>query len=227
LNLAALFSGGKDSTYSIYKAIKMGHDVRCLITINPVSEESHLLHHPNIQSTAVQAQMMQLPQIMVDVDSENTVEEMLAIKSALSNAKSRYGIEGMVHGGILSQFQKEHFESVANDLGLQVLAPIWKQNQKQYMEDLIDSGFEFIITAVSCDGLDESWLGRKITKNDLAALQTLSQKYKFNLSFEGGEAETFVTNCPLFAWPIKITKSTKTWDGYRGRFEILQSEIEK
>jgi diphthine-ammonia ligase len=227
LKLAALFSGGKDSTYSIYKVMQMGHDVRCLITINPVSEESHLLHHPNIQSTIVQAQSMKMPQIMVSVDSENTVEEVFAIKSALSDAKSRYGIEGMVHGGILSRFQKEQFECAANDLGLQVLAPIWKQDQKQYMEDLIDSGFEFIITAVSCDGLDESWLGRKITKNDLATLQTLSKKYQFNLSFEGGEAETFVTNCPLFARPIKITKFKKKWDGYRGRFEILQSEIEK
>jgi diphthine-ammonia ligase len=227
LKLAALFSGGKDSTYSIYKIMQMGHDVMCLITINPVSEESHLLHHPNIQSTIVQAQSMKMPQIMVRVDSDNTSEETSAIKSALSDAKSRYGIEGMVHGGILSQFQKGQFEGVANDLGLQVLAPIWKQDQKQYMETLLDSGFEFIITAVSCDGLDESWLGRKITKNDLATLQTLSTKYQFNLSFEGGEAETFVTNCPLFAWPIKITKSKKIWDGYRGRFEILQSEIEK
>lgn len=227
MKLAALFSGGKDSTYSIYKAIRMGHDVKCLITIKPTSEESHLLHYPNVQSTTVQAQSMKLPQIMVGVDSENPIEETLVIKSALSDAKSRYEIEGIVHGGILSKFQKERFESVANDLGLLVVAPIWKQDQKQYMEDLIDSGFEFIITAVSCDGLDESWLGRKITRNDLATLQLLSKKYQFNLSFEGGEAETFVTNCPLFAWPIKITKSEKKWDGYRGRFEILQSEIEK
>jgi len=27
MKLAALFSGGKDSTYSIYKARQMGHDV--------------------------------------------------------------------------------------------------------------------------------------------------------------------------------------------------------
>jgi len=55
----------------------------------------------------------------------------------------------------------------------------------------------------------------------------LSQKFGFNLSFEGGEAETFVTDCPLFSYPIKILKSKKTWDGYRGRFEILEAKLDK
>jgi uncharacterized protein (TIGR00290 family) len=95
------------------------------------------------------------------------------------------------------------------------------------MQELLDSGFEFIITAVSCAGLDDSWLGKKITKKDLDKLVQLSQKYKFNLSFEGGEAETFVTNCPLFSEPIKIQNFRKEWDGYRGRFEIVQAKIEK
>ena len=63
-----------------------------------------------------------------------------------------------------------------------------------------------IISATS-DGLDESWLGKEITNEDLITLQSLSQKHGFNLSFEGGEAETFVTNCPLFTFPIKIEKS--------------------
>ena len=30
MKLAALFSGGKDSTYSIYKVKQMGHDVKML-----------------------------------------------------------------------------------------------------------------------------------------------------------------------------------------------------
>ena len=46
MKLAALFSGGKDSTYSIYKVKQMGHDVKCLVTIFPKSSNSHLLHFP-------------------------------------------------------------------------------------------------------------------------------------------------------------------------------------
>ena len=56
MKLAALFSGGKDSTYSIYKARQMGYDVKCLITLFPKSPNSHLLHFPNIKLTELQSE---------------------------------------------------------------------------------------------------------------------------------------------------------------------------
>jgi ABC transporter with metal-binding/Fe-S-binding domain ATP-binding protein len=226
MNLAALFSGGKDSTFAIYAAQRLGHDIKCLVTILTGSAESHLLHHPNIELTALQAKSMKIPQILVASDSVDTVKEAELLKGALSKAKTEYKIDGIVHGGILSEFQKTQFENAAKSLDLQVIAPLWKKDQKQYMQELLDCGFEFIITAVSCDGLDDSWLGKKITRENLNVLIQLSQKHKFNLSFEGGEAETFVVNCPLFSTPIQIHDSNKYWDGYRGRFEITQAKIE-
>ena len=44
MKLAALFSGGKDSTYAIYLAKKLSHSVDALLTLYPNSSESHLLH---------------------------------------------------------------------------------------------------------------------------------------------------------------------------------------
>ncbi|NDB31886.1 MAG: diphthine--ammonia ligase [Nitrososphaeria archaeon] len=225
MKLAALFSGGKDSTYAIYQARKMGHDVKCLLTIMPLSEDSHLLHHPNISATKLQAESMKIPQIRLESKSDNTQDELELLKHGLEQAKKDLSIQGVVHGGILSEFQRTKFESIAQDLGLQVIVPIWKKDQKQYMKELLDSGFEFVISAVSCDGLDESWVGKKITIQDLTTLMEKSEKFKFNLSFEGGEAETFVTNCPLFSNPIEITQFHKSWDGYRGRFEIVQAKM--
>jgi len=55
MKVAALFSGGKDSTYSIYKVKQMGHDVKCLVTIFPKSSNSHLLHFSAIESTELQS----------------------------------------------------------------------------------------------------------------------------------------------------------------------------
>ena len=49
MKLAALFSGGKDSTYAIYYVKKAGHNVQVLFTALPKSDESHLLHFPNIE----------------------------------------------------------------------------------------------------------------------------------------------------------------------------------
>jgi uncharacterized protein (TIGR00290 family) len=93
------------------------------------------------------------------------------------------------------------------------------------MNDLLDSNFVFIMITVSSDGLDDTWLGKKITKSDIDTLKDLSEKFGFNLNFEGGEAETFVVDCPLFENSIKINQAKKIWDGYRGRFEIVDAEL--
>ena len=225
MKLASLFSGGKDSTFAIHLAQKQGHQVVCLLSVFAKSEESHLLHHPNIQWTKLQSEAMNIPQLTINSDSDQTEDELVELEKLLQNAKDQFGIEGMVHGGIKSQFQKEKFENLCSKLNLNVVSPLWNTEPEQYMNDLLDSNFEFIMTTVSSDGLDDSWLGKSISKTDIETLKQLSKKFGFNLNFEGGEAETFVVNCPLFSNSINITKSNKTWDGYRGRFEIVDAGL--
>lgn len=222
MKLAALFSGGKDSTFAIHKAIESGHDVVCLLTILPYSESSLLLHHPNSRWTSLQAESMRLPQILVNSKSDSIEDELDALEEAILKAK-QYSIEGVVHGGLASNFQRKNYEKLCAKHGLVVVAPLWNKEQLNYMLELVSSNFEFIITSVSAGGLGKEWLGKKITLDDLKKLEQLSKKYGFNIAFEGGEAETFVTNCPLFKKEIIIKKSSVFWDGYRGIFEILEA----
>ena len=226
MKVASLFSGGKDSTYSIYKAKQEGHQIRCLITILPLSEESMLLHFPNIELTKLQSKSMGIPQIYIESRSNETETEVNLIEKILAKAKSEHDLEGLVHGGILSKFQKNIFDRVCSKLNLKLISPLWQKEQIEYMKNLIESNFHFIITSVSADGLDEKWLGKEITIQDLEKLDQLSKKYGFNINFEGGEAETIVIDCPLFSHPIMILKSRKIWDGIRGRFEILDAELD-
>ena len=225
MKLASLFSGGKDSTYAIHVAQNQGHHVVCLLSVFTKSDESHLLHHPNMEWTKLQSQSMKIPQLTAISYSDKTDDELTVLEQLLQTAKEEFHIEGLVHGGIKSQFQKEKFENLCSKLDLVAVAPLWNAEPEQYMNNLLDSDFEFIITTVSSDGLDDSWLGKQITKDAINILKKLSDKFGFNLNFEGGEAETFVTNCPLFSNSIKIKKSKKTWDGYRGRFEIVDAEL--
>ncbi|MBA4453628.1 MAG: diphthine--ammonia ligase, partial [Nitrosopumilaceae archaeon] len=214
MKLAALFSGGKDSAYAIYLAKKQGHNVKCLVSILPKSEESHLLHHPNLKWTKLQSELMEIPQITLESDSDDTANELDLIKTILIKAKKDYDVEGLVHGGIKSKFQKNKFQSICDELNLKSISPLWDAEPKKYMNDLISSNFDFIITSVSSDGLDDSWLGKTIGKKEIEKLEGLSEKFEFNLNFEGGEAETFVTRCPLFSGKIEIVKGEKNWDGY-------------
>jgi len=226
MKLAALFSGGKDSTYSIYKAKQMGHDVRCLITLFPKSPNSHLLHFPSIKLTKLQSVIMNIPHLVTDLETDETNQEMNALGILLKKAKQDFQIDGLVHGGISSEFQKKCFENICKENDLNILTPLWKTSPKEYMNEIINSDFKFILTSVSSDGLDATWLGKIITISDLSKLSELSDKYEFNLNFEGGEAETFVVDCPLYSYPIQITKSKKIWDGYRGRFEIEVASLD-
>jgi len=225
MKLASLFSGGKDSTYAIHVAKKQGHEVKCLLSVFPKSDESHLLHHPNMKWTKLQSQSMNIPQLTITSNSDETDDELSLIENLLQDAKEQFQIEGLVHGGIKSKFQKEKFENVCSKLHLTVIAPLWDTDPEDYMNELIDSKFNFIMTTVSSDGLDDSWLGKTISKSDILSLKHLSEKFGFNLNFEGGEAETFVINCPLFTNSIKINQSQKKWDGYRGRFEIVDAGL--
>ena len=225
MKLGALFSGGKDSTYAMYLAQRQGHEISCLITLDPKSADSHLLHHPNVKWTKLQADSMGLPQFLVNLDSIETNDELDTLNDLIKKAKHDFDIEGLVNGGIKSVFQKERFESICKINNLESITPLWKLDSQQYMNELIENNFEFILTSVSADGLDDSWLGKVITKNDVVNLEKLSQKYGFNSNFEGGEAETFVLNCPMFEYPISIIRSENIWDGYRGRFEIVEAGI--
>ena len=221
MKLAAFFSGGKDSCYAIYKAKKLGHTIEALITIIPYSDESNLLHYDNITKTKVQSESMNISHIIGKSVSTKTTDEISLLHKLISEAKNNFQIEGIVHGGISSEFQKSKFESICDDLELKLISPLWHENASVYMKNLLDDNFEFIICSVTTNGLDDRWLGKKITYADLEILEKLSKKFQFNLNFEGGEAETFVLNCPIFNNPLKIIEFKKKWDGYRGRFEIV------
>ena len=225
MKLAALFSGGKDSTYAIFIAKKLGHTVDVLLTLHPYSDESHLLHYPNIRFTQLQSESMKIPQLIEKTTSDNPENESEKLNRLIVRAKENFSIEGIVHGGILSKYQKDNFSLICEKNKLEIVSPLWNKEPLSYMKELLDEKFEYIISTVSSDGLDDSWLGRKLNENDLDELQTLQKKFSFNLNFEGGEAETFVINCPLFEKPLLIQDSITEWDGYRGRFEILEAKL--
>ena len=225
MKLAALFSGGKDSAYAIHLAKKSGYSVDVLLTIFPHSDESHLLHYPNIRFTSLQSESMKIPQLTEQLTSTDAKNESEALDKLIISAKENYSIDGIVHGGILSEYQKDNFSTICEKNNLKIVSPLWNMEPESYMNELLSENFEYVISTVSSDGLNDSWLGRTIQENDLIELKKLQQKFDFNLNFEGGEAETFVTNCPLFEKPIIIQDSNTEWDGYRGRFEILEAKL--
>lgn len=226
MKLGALFSGGKDSTYSIYSALQKGHEVACLITMKPTSDESMLFHFPDIWITKYLAQAMEIPLLIRDSTGQTAHNESRELDSSIKEAMQAYKIEGLVHGGISSRFQKQVFENLCQKHGITMIAPLWNREPIEYMHELIRNGFEFIMTRVSAMGLDLQWLGKSIDSKSLGQLLLLSKKYGFHISFEGGEAETLVVSCPLYHNNrLEITKWSISWDRLSGIFEISDASL--
>jgi diphthine-ammonia ligase len=222
LRLGSLYSGGKDSTFSIFRAKQAVHEIACLITMHPIADDSPLFHYPNSWVTEYLADAMQIPLLGFEVSGRSKEDEMKALEEAMVRAKSLYGIEGIVYGDISSNYQKKAFEEICARHGLAPVAPLWNLEPEKYMSELVDRGFRVIVVGVSAMGLGKEWLGSEIDKGAVAKLALLSRKYGFNLTFEGGEAETLVTDCPLFHKKLQIKKANAHWDGQRGIFEILE-----
>lgn len=213
-SVAVLFSGGKDSTLALHKAVSQGVDVDLFITLRPENDYSFMFHKVNIALTQLQAEAIGIKQIFVSTKGEKELE-----LADLERALRESGISVLVTGAIASEYQKSRVESICNRLGIKHIAPLWHMDPKSELEE-IASSFNAIITQVSAEGLDSTFLGERITEGLIARLEKLNKAYGINMSFEGGEAESFVLDAPLFKKRIEVKKAHKVWDGKTGQYII-------
>lgn len=219
MDVAALFSGGKDSTYATYLAQQKGWTVTHLVSMIP-SEDSFLFHVPNAHLTSLHSEAMEIPLKQANVSGEPE-EELEILKSVLKDLD----VEGLITGAIASDFQWSRFNGVCEEIGIKCPSPVWRKDQMRVMEDIIQAGFEVMIVGVAAEGLDESWLGRMIDEDCLKNLERLEREKGINPSGEGGEYETLVLNGPNFGKRLQIKESEKTWDGTRGQLAVIEAAL--
>jgi len=203
LKLGVLFSSGKDSTYAAYLMKKQNYDISCLITIKSKNPESFMFHTPMVEIAELQAEAMNIPIILRETEGEKEAE-LKDLEDAIKEAKEKYKIDGIVTGALFSDYQRSRIEKICEKLGLKVFSPLWHMDQEKEMREIIDSGFEIVMTAVAAEGLDKKWLMKPLSHKDIDRLVELNKKYKINIAGEGGEFETLVLNCPLFNKRINI-----------------------
>jgi len=203
MRLGALFSSGKDSTLALYEAMQRGYEVECLITVESENPYSFMFHTPNVHLARLQAEAMQLP-LVVRGTAGREEEELADLKAAVGAAVENFGIEGVVAGAVLSNYQRRRIEKVCRELSLDVVLPLWGRDQKELLTKLLEEGFEVIFTAVAAYGFDKSWLGARLDEERVKQLTTLHAKYGVSIVGEGGEFETLVLDAPPFKKRLEI-----------------------
>lgn len=224
MKVAVLFSGGKDSTMALYNALKEGEDVKYLLSMKSINDESYMFHVPNIHLTDLLAEAVDIPIIVANTNGIKE-EELKDLKREFQNLKN-LGVEGIYTGALYSQYQKSRIEKLGDEVGLEIISPYWHVDELEYMKEVVSLGFKVIISGVFAEGLDESWLGREIDNESIEQLIKINEKYHINMAFEGGEAETLVLDGPIFKKSIKVLEAEKQWNFDNGVYIIKNALLE-
>ena len=212
MKLAVLFSGGKDSCLALHKVLGEGHDVKYLLNVCPKNSDSFMFHKQD--KNLLGAQVERLGIEMVSVESEGVEEKELDdLRELIGKVAGK--VEGVVVGGIASSYQGKRVKKICDDLGLEFVAPLWDYEPKKLWAELLSEGFEVAIIKIACDGIGDRWIGRVIDSSGLEELRVLSERFKFRLDFEGGEAETVVLNMPNYSKRIEIDFEVESEGEYR------------
>ncbi|MBR0471251.1 MAG: TIGR00289 family protein [Methanosphaera sp.] len=220
-----LYSGGKDSTMAVYESQKNGDEIYALLAMVSRNKESYMFHVPDIHMVDYCSAAMEIPSIDVLTDGVKE-EELNDLEQTLTKLKDK-GVEAVYSGALESVYQKSRIDKICEKLGLKSISPLWHRNPIEYMQEIVDLGFEVIITSVSAYGLTKEWLGKTITQETIEEIKELNTKYGIHPAFEGGEAETLVLDGPMFDRKIVIDEAEITWNFDNGIYDIKKAHLEE
>lgn len=232
----SLFSGGKDSSWALYRALEAGLDVERLVTVHPTGD-SYMYHVPATRLARLAAESIGIPLVEVepaDFDAAAATdsgvqgdEEVKPLEAALAELEASLdgGIAGVTAGAVESEYQTSRITDMCDRLGIDLYAPLWQENPQELAAAMLDAGFEIKIVRVAAYGLDESWLGRTLDDAALEELAALGESHGVHLLGEGGEFETLVVDGPHMDRRIELEYDTE-WDGIRGSIRIQDAQLE-
>jgi diphthine-ammonia ligase len=221
MKVAALFSGGKDSTYALYLLQQQGWQITSLLTVVPKASDSYMFHYPNIRWTKLQAEALGIP--IRYRESDGLKERELADVEMLMKGEKA---DGFVCGAIASDYQRSRLDEICHRLGKPLFAPLWRKDQVLLLEDMVGAGLRFMVVGVYAEGFDEGWLGKVITRDSIRELKRLRDRYRISPSGEGGEIETFVLDGPNFSKAVAVEEAEARWQRHAGNYIIRKASLE-
>jgi ABC transporter with metal-binding/Fe-S-binding domain ATP-binding protein len=230
---ASLFSGGKDSSWALYRALEDGLNVTRLVTVHP-GDDSYMYHVPATNLAALAAESIGIDLLEVDPDdlgaeaaTDSATQgdaELEPLEAALGELAAEIDLVGVTAGAVQSEFQTSRIEAMCGRLGIDLYAPLWQRDPVTLAEAMLDAGFDILIVQVAAAGLDESWLGRRLDADALDELVGLNERYGVHPLGEGGEFETLVVDGPHMSRPIEL-EWERVWEGSRGHLRVTDARL--
>lgn len=196
---ACLFSGGKESVFSVQTVQNQGIQVEHLIYEVPTFASPHSV---NAESVRTLAKAMNKPLTVLKLDEEGEV-----LVSALKDLK----IDALVAGDInVEQHLSWLTERCKRAGNITLLEPLWKRDTLELFREMFgksNSKFEATVIGVDFERMDEKWLG--FTLSQQTAEKFLSEIQGVDPLGENGEFHTIVTKSPLYSRSFQVEFNEK------------------
>ena len=208
------FSGGKDSTLALYKAMQVGEAVGLIIMLeeNGQRSRSHAMSRAIIQA---QADALGLPIISASSSWNDYEAKFLDL---LAQAKTQ-DADVLVTGDLDMPEHGCWHERVARQAGLKLSMPLWQRPHREVIDEFIQLGFKSVIVTVNLKlGMTADDLGKILTHEYILQLEQRG----IDPCGEGGEFHTTVIDGPIFKNAIPVRSGEIL---YHGEYAFLPLEL--
>lgn len=190
------FSGGKDSTLSLYRMMKRGYEIIGLLVTFDEGNDSCFHKIPKDILKEI-SKVLEIPLVEVNCGDGRDYQE--EFEKALKISKKQ-GADICVFGDIDIENHKKWCLDRCNAADIKGEFPLWQENRESLTNEFIDYGFKAVIKKVNLKDLGEEFLGRELTKEVVNEIKSLGA----DPSGENGEYHTLVFDGPIFKERIKF-----------------------
>ncbi|KKO52212.1 diphthine--ammonia ligase [Paenibacillus sp. DMB20] len=212
----ASFSGGKDSTLALYKAMKVGEAVGLIVMLEEEGQRSRS-HGMPPELINAQAESIGLPVYT----GAASWEDYEAVYMELLEKAKEQGAEVLVTGDLDVPAHGCWHDKVTTNAGLKLGMPLWEMDHLETVQEFINLGFVTIVVTVNLSlGMSEDDLGRILTHEYVKELEARG----IDPCGEGGEFHTTVIDGPIFRRPVPVRRCQIVKDG---TYAFLPLELDK
>jgi len=221
MDVAILYSGGKDSTYAIEYCQNKGWNIKYLVSIKPNRRDCYLYHFATVELTKELSKILGYKQFYLNCEVADPEKEALIVKDLVQEQQKIDKIDSLILGGVgLQETQLRSLQKALLPLKIEVFASHAGEDHELLFRDMINKGYKIIITQVASDG-GKNWLGKEINKENFEDFKKDSVKYGFHIGLEGGYMDSLVIDAPFFNKKLEILDAEKIFESeYNGYVKV-------
>ncbi len=194
------WSGGKDSARCL-GAVEDDEDREVVGLLTTVDETEGRIPFHGVERRWIEAQAdrLDLPVTVVELPPQPSNEVYERRLRPVVTDLNDQGVDAIAFGDLFLEEIRAYRERQMREAALDTIFPLWGRDTAMLARQIVDDGWQAIVTGVDTDQIDADILGRRY---DHALLDGLPEGV--DPCAENGEFHTFVVDGPLFSSPISV-----------------------